>query len=153
MAPAEGPVACFPGVSCSCPLLACLPIAGPQVRMRCVSCPGVLSPCCPSSWPNTLRAAALAGMRRSSECRLSLQLRLLVVAVQGLIHLLVDLINSLPLYSLGLRLCRPYRLAGRSVCGVGAWTSVGPAWKQCSVGLGCGGGQKALGVPWASCLH
>ncbi|XP_022450055.1 phosphatidylinositol N-acetylglucosaminyltransferase subunit Q isoform X1 [Delphinapterus leucas] len=38
-------------------------------------------------------------------------LRLLVVAVQGLIHLLVDLINSLPLYSLGLRLCRPYRLA------------------------------------------
>lgn len=41
------------------------------------------------------------------------QLRLLVVAVQGLIHLLVDLVNSLPLYSLGLRLCRPYRLAGR----------------------------------------
>ncbi|XP_007528040.2 phosphatidylinositol N-acetylglucosaminyltransferase subunit Q [Erinaceus europaeus] len=38
-------------------------------------------------------------------------LRLLVVAVQGLIHLLVDLVNSLPLYSLGLRLCRPYRLA------------------------------------------
>ncbi|XP_053412883.1 phosphatidylinositol N-acetylglucosaminyltransferase subunit Q [Nycticebus coucang] len=38
-------------------------------------------------------------------------LRLLVVAVQGLIHLLVDLINSLPLYSLGLRLCRPYRLS------------------------------------------
>ncbi|XP_006739144.1 phosphatidylinositol N-acetylglucosaminyltransferase subunit Q isoform X1 [Leptonychotes weddellii] len=38
-------------------------------------------------------------------------LRLLVVAVQGLMHLLVDLINSLPLYSLGLRLCRPYRLA------------------------------------------
>ncbi|XP_051698129.1 phosphatidylinositol N-acetylglucosaminyltransferase subunit Q isoform X2 [Oryctolagus cuniculus] len=38
-------------------------------------------------------------------------LRLLVVAVQGLIHLLVDVINSLPLYSLGLRLCRPYRLA------------------------------------------
>uniref|UniRef100_A0A8C2W4M9 Phosphatidylinositol glycan anchor biosynthesis class Q n=1 Tax=Chinchilla lanigera TaxID=34839 RepID=A0A8C2W4M9_CHILA len=38
-------------------------------------------------------------------------LRLLVVTVQGLIHLLVDLINSLPLYSLGLRLCRPYRLA------------------------------------------
>lgn len=43
-----------------------------------------------------------------------LQLRLLVVTVQGLVHLLVDLINSLPLYSLGLRLCRPYRLAGRS---------------------------------------
>ncbi|XP_036861721.1 phosphatidylinositol N-acetylglucosaminyltransferase subunit Q isoform X1 [Manis javanica] len=38
-------------------------------------------------------------------------LRLLVIAVQGLTHLLVDLINSLPLYSLGLRLCRPYRLA------------------------------------------
>lgn len=38
-------------------------------------------------------------------------LRLLVVAVQGLIHLLVDLVNSLPLYSLALRLCRPYRLA------------------------------------------
>ncbi|XP_046523487.1 phosphatidylinositol N-acetylglucosaminyltransferase subunit Q isoform X2 [Equus quagga] len=38
-------------------------------------------------------------------------LRLLVVTVQGLIHLLVDLVNSLPLYSLGLRLCRPYRLA------------------------------------------
>ncbi|KAM9208450.1 phosphatidylinositol N-acetylglucosaminyltransferase subunit Q isoform 3-T3 [Dugong dugon] len=38
-------------------------------------------------------------------------LRLLVVAVQGLLHLLVDLVNSLPLYSVGLRLCRPYRLA------------------------------------------
>lgn len=38
-------------------------------------------------------------------------LRLLVVIVQGLIHLLVDLINSLPLYALGLRLCRPYRLS------------------------------------------
>ncbi|KAF6271671.1 phosphatidylinositol glycan anchor biosynthesis class Q [Rhinolophus ferrumequinum] len=38
-------------------------------------------------------------------------LRLLVITVQGLIHLLVDLINSLPLYALGLRLCRPYRLA------------------------------------------
>ncbi|KAK2508958.1 hypothetical protein MC885_018443, partial [Smutsia gigantea] len=44
-------------------------------------------------------------------------LRLLVVAVQGLVHLLVDLINSLPLYSLGLRLCRPCRLAGRSRAG------------------------------------
>ncbi|XP_057632006.1 phosphatidylinositol N-acetylglucosaminyltransferase subunit Q isoform X3 [Chionomys nivalis] len=40
-------------------------------------------------------------------------LRLLVITVQGLIHLLVDLINSLPLYSLGLRLCRPYRLADK----------------------------------------
>ncbi|XP_076998429.1 phosphatidylinositol N-acetylglucosaminyltransferase subunit Q [Tamandua tetradactyla] len=38
-------------------------------------------------------------------------LRLLVVAVQGLIRLLVGLLNSLPLYSVGLRLCRPYRLA------------------------------------------
>ncbi|XP_006873896.1 PREDICTED: phosphatidylinositol N-acetylglucosaminyltransferase subunit Q [Chrysochloris asiatica] len=38
-------------------------------------------------------------------------LRLLVVTVQGSLHLLVDLINSLPLYSVGLRLCRPYRLA------------------------------------------
>ncbi|XP_074135891.1 phosphatidylinositol N-acetylglucosaminyltransferase subunit Q isoform X2 [Sminthopsis crassicaudata] len=38
-------------------------------------------------------------------------LRLLVVFVQGLIHLLVDLIDSLPFYSIGLRLCRSYRLA------------------------------------------
>lgn len=38
-------------------------------------------------------------------------LRLLVVLVQGLIHLLVDLILCLPLYSVGLRLCRSYRLA------------------------------------------
>uniref|UniRef100_A0A8C6XJ88 Phosphatidylinositol glycan anchor biosynthesis class Q n=1 Tax=Naja naja TaxID=35670 RepID=A0A8C6XJ88_NAJNA len=38
-------------------------------------------------------------------------LRLLVVLVQGLIHLLVDLINSLPLYAIVLRLCRGYRLA------------------------------------------
>ncbi|XP_074454209.1 phosphatidylinositol N-acetylglucosaminyltransferase subunit Q-like isoform X4 [Larus michahellis] len=38
-------------------------------------------------------------------------LRLLVVIVQGLIHLLVDLIDSLPLYSVILRLCRSYRLA------------------------------------------
>ncbi|XP_038675438.1 phosphatidylinositol N-acetylglucosaminyltransferase subunit Q [Scyliorhinus canicula] len=38
-------------------------------------------------------------------------LRLVVVVVQGLIHLLVDFINSLPLYALGLRLCRPYMLA------------------------------------------
>ncbi|NWW33303.1 PIGQ acetylglucosaminyltransferase, partial [Panurus biarmicus] len=38
-------------------------------------------------------------------------LRLLVVIVQGLIHLLVNLIDSLPLYSLLLRLCRSYRLA------------------------------------------
>ncbi|XP_077172659.1 phosphatidylinositol N-acetylglucosaminyltransferase subunit Q isoform X2 [Paroedura picta] len=38
-------------------------------------------------------------------------LRLLVVIVQGLIHLLVDLVNSLPFYSVLLRLCRSYRLA------------------------------------------
>ncbi|KAM9261795.1 phosphatidylinositol N-acetylglucosaminyltransferase subunit Q isoform 4-T5 [Cariama cristata] len=38
-------------------------------------------------------------------------LRLLVVIVQGLIHLLVGLIDSLPLYSIILRLCRSYRLA------------------------------------------
>ncbi|XP_029433130.1 phosphatidylinositol N-acetylglucosaminyltransferase subunit Q isoform X1 [Rhinatrema bivittatum] len=38
-------------------------------------------------------------------------LRLVVVLVQGLIHLLVDMIDSLPLYSLALRLCRSYRLA------------------------------------------
>ncbi|XP_060116814.1 phosphatidylinositol N-acetylglucosaminyltransferase subunit Q [Heteronotia binoei] len=38
-------------------------------------------------------------------------LRLLVVIVQGLLHLLVDLVNSLPFYSVLLRLCRPYRLA------------------------------------------
>ncbi|XP_078414513.1 phosphatidylinositol N-acetylglucosaminyltransferase subunit Q isoform X1 [Cetorhinus maximus] len=38
-------------------------------------------------------------------------LRMVVVVVQGLIHLLVDFINSLPLYALGLRLCRPYTLA------------------------------------------
>ncbi|PNJ02392.1 PIGQ isoform 11, partial [Pongo abelii] len=50
--------------------------------------------------------------QRVDSCSYDLdQLRLLVVTVQGLIHLLVDLINSLPLYSLGLRLCRPYRLA------------------------------------------
>ncbi|KFV66537.1 Phosphatidylinositol N-acetylglucosaminyltransferase subunit Q [Dryobates pubescens] len=44
-------------------------------------------------------------------------LRLLVVIVQGLLHLLVDLINSLPLYSLLLRLCRSYRLAAASPWG------------------------------------
>uniref|UniRef100_A0A8C6RZP1 Phosphatidylinositol glycan anchor biosynthesis, class Q n=1 Tax=Nannospalax galili TaxID=1026970 RepID=A0A8C6RZP1_NANGA len=50
--------------------------------------------------------------QRVDSCSYDLdQLRLLVVTVQGMIHLLVDLINSLPLYSLGLRLCRPYRLA------------------------------------------
>ncbi|XP_006637232.2 phosphatidylinositol N-acetylglucosaminyltransferase subunit Q [Lepisosteus oculatus] len=38
-------------------------------------------------------------------------LRLLVVLFQGLIHLSVDFINSFPLFAMGLRLCRPYRLA------------------------------------------
>ncbi|XP_015674683.1 phosphatidylinositol N-acetylglucosaminyltransferase subunit Q [Protobothrops mucrosquamatus] len=38
-------------------------------------------------------------------------LRLLVVLVQGVIHLLIDFINSLPLYAIFLRLCRGYRLA------------------------------------------
>ncbi|KAM4697627.1 phosphatidylinositol N-acetylglucosaminyltransferase subunit Q [Rhinophrynus dorsalis] len=38
-------------------------------------------------------------------------LRLLVVLVQGIIRLTVDLLNSLPFYSLLLRLCRSYRLA------------------------------------------
>ncbi|XP_068003361.1 phosphatidylinositol N-acetylglucosaminyltransferase subunit Q isoform X2 [Melanerpes formicivorus] len=50
--------------------------------------------------------------QRVDSCSYDLdQLRLLVVIVQGLLHLLVDLINSLPLYSLLLRLCRSYRLA------------------------------------------
>ncbi|XP_021089522.2 phosphatidylinositol N-acetylglucosaminyltransferase subunit Q isoform X2 [Mesocricetus auratus] len=50
--------------------------------------------------------------QRVDSCSYDLdQLRLLVITVQGIIHLLVDFINSLPLYSLGLRLCRPYRLA------------------------------------------
>uniref|UniRef100_A0A6I8RL57 Phosphatidylinositol glycan anchor biosynthesis class Q n=1 Tax=Xenopus tropicalis TaxID=8364 RepID=A0A6I8RL57_XENTR len=38
-------------------------------------------------------------------------LRLLVVLVQGVIHLIVDLLNTLPLYAMVLRLCRSYRLA------------------------------------------
>ncbi|KAI5623072.1 phosphatidylinositol N-acetylglucosaminyltransferase subunit Q, partial [Silurus asotus] len=38
-------------------------------------------------------------------------LRLVVVTFQGLIHLSVDFINSFPLFALGLRICRPYRLA------------------------------------------
>ncbi|MBN3303963.1 phosphatidylinositol N-acetylglucosaminyltransferase subunit Q isoform X2 [Amia ocellicauda] len=38
-------------------------------------------------------------------------LRLLVVLFQGLIHLSVDFINSFPLFAMGLRICRPYRLA------------------------------------------
>ncbi|KAM4631778.1 phosphatidylinositol N-acetylglucosaminyltransferase subunit Q isoform 1-T6 [Discoglossus pictus] len=38
-------------------------------------------------------------------------LRMLVVLVQGVIHLSVDLLSSLPIFALGLRLCRSYRLA------------------------------------------
>ncbi|XP_026063923.1 phosphatidylinositol N-acetylglucosaminyltransferase subunit Q-like [Carassius auratus] len=38
-------------------------------------------------------------------------LRLVVVLFQGVIHLSVDFINSLPLFAIGLRICRPYRLA------------------------------------------
>ncbi|XP_062914901.1 phosphatidylinositol N-acetylglucosaminyltransferase subunit Q [Mobula hypostoma] len=38
-------------------------------------------------------------------------LRLVVVVIQGLIQLLMDFINTLPLFALGLRLCRPYVLA------------------------------------------
>ena len=67
-----------------------------------------------------------------------MQLRLLVVTVQGLIHLLVDLINSLPLYSLGLRLCRPYRLAGRSAC----WLGSAPVGPGCGSVWGGQGGQE-----------
>ncbi|KAJ0001102.1 hypothetical protein NQD34_006122 [Periophthalmus magnuspinnatus] len=38
-------------------------------------------------------------------------LRLVVVVVQGVLHLTVDFINSFPLFSVGLRVCRPYTLA------------------------------------------
>ncbi|CAL8301520.1 unnamed protein product [Merluccius merluccius] len=38
-------------------------------------------------------------------------LRLVVVVVQGALHLSVDLINSFPLFALGLRVFTPYRLA------------------------------------------
>lgn len=38
-------------------------------------------------------------------------LRLVVVLVQGVLHLTVDFINSFPLFAVGLRVCRPYRLA------------------------------------------
>lgn len=40
------------------------------------------------------------------------QLRLVIVLFQGVIHLSVDFINSFPLFAIGLRICRPYRLAG-----------------------------------------
>lgn len=45
-------------------------------------------------------------------CRCVVQLRLVVVLFQGILHLSVDFINSFPLFALGLRICRPYRLAG-----------------------------------------
>ncbi|AWP19473.1 putative phosphatidylinositol N-acetylglucosaminyltransferase subunit Q [Scophthalmus maximus] len=38
-------------------------------------------------------------------------LRLVVVLVQGVVHLTVDFINSFPLFAVCLRICRPYRLA------------------------------------------
>ncbi|XP_061906271.1 phosphatidylinositol N-acetylglucosaminyltransferase subunit Q isoform X2 [Entelurus aequoreus] len=38
-------------------------------------------------------------------------LRLVIVLFQGVIHLSVDFINSFPLFAIGLRVCRPYRLA------------------------------------------
>ncbi|KAK2893407.1 phosphatidylinositol N-acetylglucosaminyltransferase subunit Q isoform X2 [Channa argus] len=38
-------------------------------------------------------------------------LRLVVVLFQGILHLTVDFINSFPLFAVGLRICRPYRLA------------------------------------------
>uniref|UniRef100_A0A3Q2VY75 Phosphatidylinositol glycan anchor biosynthesis, class Q n=1 Tax=Haplochromis burtoni TaxID=8153 RepID=A0A3Q2VY75_HAPBU len=38
-------------------------------------------------------------------------LRLVVVLFQGILHLSVDFINSFPLFAMGLRLFRPYRLA------------------------------------------
>ncbi|KAM3599000.1 uncharacterized protein V6R79_025266 [Siganus canaliculatus] len=38
-------------------------------------------------------------------------LRLVVVLFQGVLHLSVDLINSFPLFAMGLRICRSYRLA------------------------------------------
>lgn len=72
---------------------------------------------------------------------LLLQLRLLVITVQGLIHLLVDLINSLPLYSLGLRLCRPYRLAGK----LGAGCLASDRWYNIPTGL--------PPAPCVSCLN
>lgn len=38
-------------------------------------------------------------------------LRLVVVLLQGVLHLTVHFINSFPLFAVGLRVCRPYRLA------------------------------------------
>lgn len=47
-------------------------------------------------------------------CPFVVQLRLGVVLFQGVLHLSVDFINSFPLFAVGLRVCRPYRLAGTS---------------------------------------
>ncbi|KAM8824197.1 phosphatidylinositol N-acetylglucosaminyltransferase subunit Q [Synchiropus picturatus] len=38
-------------------------------------------------------------------------LRLLVVLFQALLHVTIEFVNSFPLFALGLRVCRPYRLA------------------------------------------
>ncbi|XP_011602608.1 phosphatidylinositol N-acetylglucosaminyltransferase subunit Q [Takifugu rubripes] len=38
-------------------------------------------------------------------------LRLVVVMFQGVLHLSVDIINSFPLFAVGLRVCQPYQLA------------------------------------------
>lgn len=43
------------------------------------------------------------------------QLRLVVVLFQGVLHLSVDFINSFPLFAVGLRIFRHYRLAGTSL--------------------------------------
>uniref|UniRef100_A0A8K9WX11 Phosphatidylinositol glycan anchor biosynthesis, class Q n=1 Tax=Oncorhynchus mykiss TaxID=8022 RepID=A0A8K9WX11_ONCMY len=43
-------------------------------------------------------------------------LRLVVVMFQGVLHLSVDFINSFPLFAMGLRLFRSYRLAGGRDC-------------------------------------
>lgn len=47
-------------------------------------------------------------------CPCVVQLRLVVVLFQGVLHLSVDFINSFPLFAVGLRICRSYRLAGTS---------------------------------------
>lgn len=95
-----------------------------------------------------------------------LQLRLLVVTVQGLIHLLVDLINSLPLYALGLRLCRPYRLSGRSVLSGQAHTCGPYRNTNCTMCASCLEAVVCMAwvgredrdpwsqtICWTSCLH
>lgn len=50
----------------------------------------------------------------TSVCLCVGQLRLVVVLFQGVLHLSVDFINSFPLFAMALRICRPYRLAGKS---------------------------------------